>query len=229
MPVNIGERRIGAVICDLENTFYPPEEADRIFAVARLKLAKALPAGQDTQTKLKRLLALADKIGWSQAYQQLGGNIDFYHQVVRGIDRSNGLKFNPELHQMLDNLRVKVKLGLLTKATIPTAEAICTKILGEKWQDLFDVVVCDGTPGCPAEKPDPEAFKFILHQLGVVPEHAAMVGDSLADDVLSAAALGLVTVKVGGEKVGPWDLYIARIEELAGHLTIPSQTVNLRK
>lgn len=229
MTVNIGERPIDAIILDLERTLYPPEEADRIFATARLRLVEALPANQDPQAKLEKLTTLADEIGWRQAYQQLGGSIDFYHQVVRGIDRSDGLQPNPHLGQMLADLRTQVKIGLLTKATVPTAEAICAKILGGKWQELFDAVVCDGTPGCPAEKPDPEAFKFILHQLGVVPEHAAMVGDSLADDVLSAAALGLVTVKVGGEKVGPWDLHINRIEELVDRLTTLRQTVNLRK
>lgn len=98
MPVKISDRETDAIIFDLERTLYPPEEADRIFAPARIQLVGALPAEHGS---LEEFIALADQIGWSQAYPQLGGNIDFYHQVVRGIDRSNGLKFNPELHQML--------------------------------------------------------------------------------------------------------------------------------
>lgn len=35
---------------------------------------------------------------------------------------------------------------------------------------------------------------------------------------------GMLTVMVGGEESGSWDLHINRIEELAGHLTILQQT-----
>lgn len=213
MTVNIGERQVAAIILDLERTLYPPEEADRIFATARIKLVEALPPEQDSQAKLRELTTLADHIGWNQAYRQLGGNIDFYHQVVRGIDRSDGLQLNPQLRQMLTDLRIQVKIGLLTKATVPTAEAICTKILGGKWRNLFDAVVCDGTPGCPAEKPDPRAFEFTLGQLGVTAERTAMVGDSLPDDILPAAALGMMTIFVGDQE-GIGGLHISRIEEL---------------
>lgn len=223
MSINIGERKIAAVILDLEKTLYPAEDADRIFSPARKQLAVALLSQPGITTeipessvrkKVDEYATLSDQFGWSQAYLKLGGKIDVFHQVVRGIDRSNGLKLNPELHQMLDNLRVKVKLGLLTKATVPTAEAICTKILGDRWRDLFDAIVCDGAPGCPAEKPDPRAFEFTLGQLRVTAERTVMVGDSLPDDILPAAALGMLTIFVGDQE-GIGDLRISCIEELA--------------
>ena len=229
MTVKIGERKADAIIFDLERTFYSAEEADRIFATARKQLAMALliqpgSMGELPEDAIKgkvgELTALTNKISWSQAYLQLGGNLDFFHQTVRGINRSDGLKPNPELYRMLDSLRNKVKLGLLTKATVPTAEAICAKILGEEWKKSFDSVVCDGTPGCPAEKPDPRAFEFILSKLGVSPERTVMVGDNLADDILSAAALGMLTVYVGDQD-GIGDFRISRIEDLATLLKLP--------
>jgi HAD superfamily hydrolase (TIGR01549 family) len=222
MTAKIAERTIHAIVSDLERTFYSAEEANRIFGPARRQLAIALLVQSGSTEKLSEdvisakvdeLTALTDTISWSHAYFQLGGDLDFFHKTVRGIDRSHGLKHNPGLRRMLVDLRNKVKLGLLTKATVPTAEAICAKILGHEWQGLFDAVVCDGTPGCPAEKPDPRAFEFILNQLGVSPEQAAMVGDNLADDILPAAALGMLTIYVGDQR-GIGDLRISRIEEL---------------
>jgi len=146
MTIKIAGKEVDAIILDLEKTLYLPGEADRIFATARRQLAEALlirpkslvklPQGI-VDKKIKELTVLADHVGWSKAYLQLGGNIDFYHRTVRGINRSNGLKFNQELYQLLDSLKAKVKLGLFTKATIPIAEAICAKILGKNWQDLF--------------------------------------------------------------------------------------------
>lgn len=223
MTIKIGGRKINAIILDLERTLYPSKEADRIFASARKQLAVSLitksgSAAELTDNvvnkKINDIVTLADQIGWSKAYRQLGGDLDFYHRTVRGIDRSSALKFNQGLHQMLSGLKDRVHLGLLTNATIPTAEAICTKVLGNKWRDLFHAVVCDGTPGCPAEKPDPRVFEFTLRKLGVVPERTAMVGDSLPDDIVPASNLGILTIYVGDQD-GIGDLRISRVENLS--------------
>jgi HAD superfamily hydrolase (TIGR01509 family) len=48
-------------------------------------------------------------------------------------------------------------------------------------------------------KPDPEAFHKVLRQLGVAPERACMVGDSLDFDIRPARAIGMQTVLVGGD------------------------------
>lgn len=40
-------------------------------------------------------------------------------------------------------------------------------------------------------KPDPSIFRFVLDRLGVEPEGAAMVGDSVEDDIAGARALGM--------------------------------------
>jgi HAD superfamily hydrolase (TIGR01549 family) len=42
-----------------------------------------------------------------------------------------------------------------------------------------------------ASKPDPEVYRIVLAQLGVGPATAAMVGDSLENDVLPARSLGM--------------------------------------
>jgi putative hydrolase of the HAD superfamily len=42
-------------------------------------------------------------------------------------------------------------------------------------------------------KPDPEIFQRALDALGVAPQEALFVGDTLASDIAGAAALGLRT------------------------------------
>lgn len=52
-------------------------------------------------------------------------------------------------------------------------------------------------------KPDPTIFQAVLDRLGVAPEEAAMVGDSLEDDVEGARALGMRGVLVDREDRHP--------------------------
>ena len=54
--------------------------------------------------------------------------------------------------------------------------------------DLFDVVFCSGDEG--VTKPDPAAFKITLERLGVAPEEAVFIDDTLGH-VEAARALGL--------------------------------------
>jgi putative hydrolase of the HAD superfamily len=54
--------------------------------------------------------------------------------------------------------------------------------------DLFDVVFCSGDQG--VVKPDPAAFEWTLKRLGVAPEEAVFIDDTLGH-VEAARALGL--------------------------------------
>lgn len=84
------------------------------------------------------------------------------------------------------------KTGLLTNAYDA----------GEQWQRIrcsgmkpyFDVVVIAGEVGF--YKPDPKIFNLALDRLGVSPEKAIFVGDSVKHDIEGAKAAGLKTVLV---------------------------------
>jgi epoxide hydrolase-like predicted phosphatase len=54
--------------------------------------------------------------------------------------------------------------------------------------DLFDAVFCSGDEG--VKKPDPAAFQITLGRLGVAPEEAVFIDDTL-DHVNTARSLGL--------------------------------------
>lgn len=86
------------------------------------------------------------------------------------------------------------KTALLTNGR---SEVQRPKVVRFGLQDEVDFVGITGELG--SWKPDPEAFHKVLRHLGVVPERACMVGDSLEFDIRPARAIGMQTVLVGGE------------------------------
>jgi FMN phosphatase YigB (HAD superfamily) len=223
MAINLCSKEIDAIVFDLEGTLYDKRQNEAIFAEARLQIARHLLTSQGIDGTLAtnevvvgmrdKYLARVRTSGWCPAFVELGGDEAEYHRITRGIDRSAGLKDNPDLAEMLRALRPQVLLGGLTTAPESIADSIGRKILGDGWKNLFDVFVCEDTPGLPAEKPDPRAFQFVLNLLEVPADRAAMIGDSPADDILPAAVLGMMTIYVGEEdNIG--NLRIFRIEDL---------------
>ena len=71
-------------------------------------------------------------------------------------------------------------------------------------------------------KPAPHLFRVALARLGVPPEDAAMVGDSLNSDVRGAQGVGLRTIWIAppgatSEGIRP-DITIHHFDELTGRL-----------
>ncbi|MDT0380951.1 HAD family hydrolase [Streptomyces sp. DSM 42041] len=69
--------------------------------------------------------------------------------------------------------------------------------------DLFDVLCFAHDEG--VSKPDPEAFRIVERRAATSLEGGWMVGDSLSDDIASAAALGMSTIWVSGGRELPDD------------------------
>lgn len=209
-----------AVISDVNGTLYGSWIEKEIFSEARLELARALLeetlrgqeqiviAKKDEYENLRQKLG-----GWGQAYLKLGGDMGMFNQIVHSAYDHAKFTFNEPLYEMLSGLREHARLGLLTNTSDRVTEQVCTGVLGSLWRGLFSAVVYNGTPGCPARKPDERAFQFILQKLNVPPERAVMVGDDLEDDILPAIRLGLLTVHVGVESSGPWDKQISKLED----------------
>jgi len=74
-----------------------------------------------------------------------------------------------------------------------------------------DAALASGAHG--KTKPDPSIFLAVLDRLGVEPGQAAMVGDSIEDDVEGARALGMQAVLLDRE--GRCPDVVGRIESLA--------------
>jgi phosphoglycolate phosphatase len=123
----------------------------------------------------------------------------------------------PEVVETLDALKARgLALAVCTnKPSRATAEVLAALEL-EHW---FDVVV--GSEETPAIKPDPAHVRVILERLGLEPDEALMVGDSI-NDVLAGKAAGCKTVVVGFgyARTSPHDLggdvVVERFSELLG-------------
>jgi phosphoglycolate phosphatase len=70
--------------------------------------------------------------------------------------------------------------------------ALCTKVMTTLQVDgFFECVI--GADSLPARKPSPEPLLKVLRDLGVPPEQAAIVGDSI-NDIAAGKGAGIVTV-----------------------------------
>ncbi|WP_135853914.1 HAD family hydrolase [Halorussus salinus] len=95
----------------------------------------------------------------------------------------------------LDALAADHALGVVTNGP-PEMQA--TKLEAAGLAHRFETVVFAGHDA--AAKPDPEPFEVALSELGIEPDRAVHVGDSLSSDVAGAHAAGLRSVWVSAEE-----------------------------
>lgn len=99
----------------------------------------------------------------------------------------------------LDCLRALRERGLLVGLAGNQSEAL------ETWARAEDlpVDVVSGSASLGVRKPDPAFFAAVVELAGLTPPEVAYVGDRVDNDVLPAAAAGLVAVHL---RRGPWGL-----------------------
>ena len=112
----------------------------------------------------------------------------FLAEVSRGIARRR-LRLHPHVREVLDVLRERFPLALVTDAQSAYARAELHKVglLG-----YFDPIVVSGDHGY--RKPDRRLFQLALDGMGVAAEHALYVGNDLYRDVSGAQEAGMTTV-----------------------------------
>ncbi len=98
--------------------------------------------------------------------------------------RRQDLPVEPAMDALLDRLRGRVRLGLLSNAGRGARERL--DALGVSAR--FDDVVCSGDVGL--AKPDPAIFRLAAHRLGVAPEACAFIDDT-ERHVAAARTIGL--------------------------------------
>lgn len=219
MTVKIRGREIDGIIVDVHGVFYDNRNKDQIFTPLQLSLARSLLSGKQDPTEDDVLLKrqeyanLAHKIGsWRRAFIVLGGNEARYLNAIGSIDWTGKFVRNQELVDLLYRLNSTVAVGILSGGLTSMSEPICSQILGTDWRRLFQATVFDDTTGLPAKKPDKKAFLHTVQLMKVETARAAVIDDSPVA-VVSAAALGMLTIYVGDQE-GIGDLRISRIEDL---------------
>ena len=96
-------------------------------------------------------------------------------------------------HALLESLRERrLKTGLVSNAFDPP-DLLHGDLRRMGLAERLDAAVFSSEVG--KRKPHPLIFEVALQRLGVVPERALFVGDSLSADVAGADALGMTTVQ----------------------------------
>ncbi len=118
----------------------------------------------------------------------MGGNSDRAHEcaveMTRAWEHSENFELFEDALPVLEELRrYGLKIGLVSN-TGRDLEAFVAHHALE-----VDVALSSRVHG--VTKPHPTIFQAVLDRLEVAAEHAAMVGDSLADDVEGARGLGM--------------------------------------
>jgi putative hydrolase of the HAD superfamily len=118
----------------------------------------------------------------------MGGNADRAYECAVEMTRAWEHAYNFDIYEdvlsTLDLLRRKgLRIGLVSN----TGRDLLAFV--EHHGLVVDAAVGSGSYG--KTKPHPTIFRYALEQLGVAPEEAVMVGDSLEDDVEGARAIGM--------------------------------------
>jgi HAD superfamily hydrolase (TIGR01509 family) len=81
-----------------------------------------------------------------------------------------------------------VRMAIVTTTSRGNVAALLGAHLGPRWQDRFAVVVC--AEDAPQKKPDPQAYRMALEQLGLPGSAAVAIEDSRMG-LLAASAVGI--------------------------------------
>jgi putative hydrolase of the HAD superfamily len=105
-------------------------------------------------------------------------------EITRGWENADNFELYEDVLPVLADLRARgLRIGLVSNTSRDLDGFVRHFALG------VDAWISSGTHG--KVKPSPTIFRAALELLEVEPEQAAMVGDSLSDDVEGARALGL--------------------------------------
>jgi putative hydrolase of the HAD superfamily len=93
----------------------------------------------------------------------------------------------PDVESTLSGLKAKcLKLGLVSNGFQQDLDYVLGTLGLKKW---FDAVVC--IDSCNCAKPNKEIFLYALNKLGIKPDEAVFVGDSVAQDYEGALGVGI--------------------------------------
>ncbi len=196
--------KINAVIFDLDNVLYDEWE---YFRAAFEKIAVFLSercdrSWQDIFNKL-----LTDLQKKSSMYPRLFNDLllefgldqSLVAELLRIFSSVNAdLRLFADSEDLLLALRgLDIKLGLVTNGNVATQKNKVKLLRIEKY---FDSIIYARELGTNKEKPDPEAYRRLLENLGVKAEETLCIGDNPFTDFLGAKKLGIRTVRLlGGE------------------------------
>ncbi len=151
---------------------------------------------------------------WEQVLTQVGSTDGPLAQAAArlyALERRNTYVLFPDVEDALRQLQSRYRIGIVTNGAAGTQQE---KIAVTGLDRYADVVKVSGELGY--GKPDPRIFLDALAALGIRPEQAVHVGDSLRSDVAGAKAAGIMAVWVNRDGRRPEDVRVEPDAEVQG-------------
>jgi HAD superfamily hydrolase (TIGR01549 family) len=165
------------------------------YADARAKALETLRRDPELRHDEEIWIAFSERI-----VRGMGGDSDRAREIAAEIERAWEVSENFDLYDdvvpVLDELRRRgLKIGLVSNGARNIDEFVAHHDLP------IDAAVGSRTHG--KVKPDPSIFLAALERLGVGPEETVMVGDTFADDIEGARAVGIRAILIDREGQHP--------------------------
>jgi len=124
-------------------------------------------------------------------------NRDFLaEQIDKQWWECSNVQLFPDVEPTLSELRARgLKLGLVSNGFKQDLDCVLGTLKLKKW---FDVVACIESVNC--AKPNKQIFLYALKELGVEPEEAIFVGDSVPCDYEGAMNTGIRPILIDREE-----------------------------
>jgi HAD superfamily hydrolase (TIGR01549 family) len=174
------------------------------YAEARAKALETLRRDPELRHDEEIWIAFSERI-----VRGMGGNSVRAREIAEEIERAWEVSENFDLYAdvvpVLDGLRRHgLKIGLVSNGARDIDEFV-------RHHDLpVDAAVGSRSHG--KVKPDPSIFLAALERLGVGPQEAVMVGDTLEDDIEGARAVGIRALLIDRE--GRYPGFAGRLADL---------------
>jgi len=196
-------RSLQAVLFDMDGTLVETEE---LWGEAMAALALQLGGGFSSEARERTvgtsmpvaMSVLYADLGVQRSTDQLADDARWVENETAALMTSRGIPWRPGARERLTAVR-DAGLGTALVTTTPRriATIVLDRITAELGASPFDVTVCGDE--VPARKPDPAPYRQAMAALGVSPESALVIEDSLvgvtAGLASGAAVLGVPSLQ----------------------------------
>jgi putative hydrolase of the HAD superfamily len=192
---------IKVILFDLDGTLYHSTEVQRKFAeaayhaLAKLKnitVTEAESLIEDTREQLKQKHGFP--VPYTMTLLRFGMPVEKWHKEnINHFDPRDYISANGELRQMLEDLRKRCRLAILTNNNEVQAGRILEAL---KVKDLFEHVFTYNS--FRTMKPNPEFYEKAAKEMRVSPNECLVVGDRYNVDLIPAQELGMQIYEVKG-------------------------------
>ena len=202
---------IKAIIFDIDNTLYDYDKAQKAamnalatFTCENLEISmdefrNAFNLARNETKKLARNLGSSHSrmVYCQKTLEYLG-----YRPITFALDMYDifwntfleHMECDDDLQRVMEYFKCReIKIGICTDLTTHIQHR---KLKQMRIEQYVDAMVTSEEAG--AEKPDLKVFKLILKKVGVLPQEALYVGDSLHKDMQGAGTVGMTPIWIEG-------------------------------